>query len=30
MNMFPTPLAGSYAARTRNFDGSFNTFYTSC
>lgn len=30
MNMFPTPLAGSYTARTRNFDGSFNTFYTSC
>lgn len=30
MNMFPTPLAGSYAARTRNFGGSFNTFYTSC
>lgn len=30
MIMFPTPLAGSYTARTRNFDGSFNTFYTSC
>lgn len=30
MNMFPTPLAGSYTARTRNFDGTFNTFYTSC
>ena len=28
--MFPSPLAGSYTARTRNFDGSFNTFYTSC
>ena len=30
MNMFPTPLAGSYTARTRNFDGTFNIYNTSC
>ena len=30
MEMFTTPLSGSYTARTRNFDGSFNTFNVSC
>lgn len=30
MEMFATPRKGSYTARNRNFDGSFNTFYTSC
>lgn len=28
MNMYATPLRGGYTYRTRNFDGTFNTFYT--
>lgn len=30
MEMFTTPRLGRYVARTRNFDGSFNEFNTSC
>jgi len=28
MEMYATPKVGSYTFKTRNFDGSFNLFYT--
>lgn len=30
MEMYDTPQRGNYTYRTRNFDGTFNTYYTSC
>ena len=29
MNLYPTPITASYTYKTRNFDGTFNSFHAS-